>query len=83
MHSPRKELFADVLLGNPGFLSFGGFCCFCFYLAAGFLRSSDRLKLSVTPHCRAGVYFPELLGPRTLVFRIPDPMWEAWPKGEV
>ena len=75
MHSPRKELFVEVLLGNPGFLSF------FFYLVAGFLRGSDRLKLSVTPHCRAGVYFLECLGPRTLVFRIPDPIWEARPTG--
>ena len=74
MHSPRKELFVWETLG---FYHFD----FFFYLVAGFLRSSDRLKLSVTPHCRAGVYFLECLGPRTLVFRIPNPIWEARPTG--
>ena len=28
MHSPRKELFVEVLLGNPGFLSFWFFFFF-------------------------------------------------------
>lgn len=57
----------EVLLGSPGFYHLVGL----FFLAVGFLGSSDRLKRSVNPHCRAGVYFPRLLGPQDTYFQNP------------
>ena len=65
MSCQERALF-EVLLGNPGFYHFAGFC---FFLAVGVLRSSDRLKRSVNPHCRAGVHFPKLLGPQDTYFQ--------------